>query len=125
MNYDNIPLRIKDTGQFCTWKYEQRKERMTKVPYNPATGQKASVDMPETFADFKTAVNAANAYSGIGFRVTDQIIAIDLDHCIKDDVLLSWAAEIVEHFGDTYIEISPSGTGLRSYPCTHAGWICI
>lgn len=44
MNYDNIPKRIKDTGQFCTWKYEQRKDCMTKVPYNPVTGRKASVD---------------------------------------------------------------------------------
>ena len=85
MNYDNIPQRIKDTGQFCTWKYEQRKERMTKVPYNPVTGQKASVDRPETFVDFKTAIKVANAYSGIGIHVTGQIIAIDLDHCIEDN----------------------------------------
>lgn len=37
MNYDNIPQLIKDTEQFCTWKYEQRKDHMTKVPYNPVT----------------------------------------------------------------------------------------
>lgn len=123
MNYDNIPQRIKDTGQFCTWKYEQRKGRMTKVPYNPLTGQKASVDRPETFVDFKTAVNAANAHSGIGIRVTGQIIAIDLDHCIEDDVLLPWASEIVEHFSDTYIEISPSGTGLRILALMPDGYV--
>lgn len=123
MNYDNIPQRIKDTGQFCTWKYEQRKERMTKVPYNPLPGKKASVDRPETFVDFKTAVNAANAYSGIGIRVTGQIIAIDLDHCIEDDVPLPWASEIVEHFSDTYIEISPSGTGLRILALMPDGYV--
>lgn len=40
MNYDNIPQRIKDIGQFCTWKYEQRKDCKTKVAYNPVTRQK-------------------------------------------------------------------------------------
>ena len=123
MNYDNIPQRIKDTGQFCTWKYEQRKERMTKVPYNPVTGRKASVDKPETFVDFNTAVNGANAYNGIGIRVTGQIIAVDLDHCIADDVLLPWASEIVERFRDTYIEISPSGTGLRILALMPDGYV--
>lgn len=123
MNYDNIPQRIKDTGQFCTWKYEQRKDRMTKVPYNPVTEQKASVDKPETFVDFNTAVNGANAYNGIGIRVTGQIIAIDLDHCIEDDVLLPWASEITGHFRDTYIEISPSGTGLRILALMPDGYV--
>ncbi|NCB94063.1 MAG: nucleoside triphosphatase [Clostridia bacterium] len=123
MNYDNIPQQIKDTGQFCAWKYEQRKDRMTKVPYNPVTGQKASVDKPETFVDFKTAVNAVSTYSGIGIRVTGRIIAIDLDHCIADDVLLPWASEIVERFRDTYIEISPSGTGLRILALMPDGYV--
>lgn len=113
MNCDNIPQRIKNTGQFYPWKYEQPKGHMTKVPYNPVVGQKASLDKPETFVDFKTAINAVNAYSGIGICVTGQIIAIDLDHCIEDDVLLPWASEIVEYFRNTYIEINPSGTGLR------------
>lgn len=123
MNYDNIPQRIRDTGQFCTWKYEQRKDRMTKVPYNPVTGQKASADKPETFVDFNTAVNGANAYNGIGIRVTGQIIAIDLDHCIEDDVLLPWASEIAKHFRDTYIEISSSGTGLRIIALMPDGYV--
>lgn len=52
------------------------------------TGQKASVYKPEAFVDFKTAVSAVSAYSGLGIRVTGQIIAIDLEHCIEDDVLL-------------------------------------
>lgn len=96
---------------------------MTKVPYNPVTGQKASVDKPETFVDFNTAVKAANAYSGIGIRITGQIIAIDLDHCIEDDVLLPWASEITERFRDTYIETSPSGTGLRILALMPDGYV--
>lgn len=41
------------------------------------------------------------------------MLAIDLDHCIKDGKLTTQAAYIVSHFKNTYIERSPSGTGLR------------
>ena len=58
MNYDNTPKFIKDTGQFCCWRYEKRKGRKTKVPYNSVTKCNACVDHPETFADYQTAVNA-------------------------------------------------------------------
>jgi len=113
MIYDNLPQLIKDTGQCCVWNLEKRKGRNTKVPYNPITGRHAYVDNPETFVDFETAVNAVSNYSGIGIRVNGRIIAIDLDHCIENGQLLSWAKEIVERFNNTYIEISPSGTGIR------------
>ncbi|OCN06373.1 nucleoside triphosphatase [Erysipelotrichaceae bacterium MTC7] len=111
--YDNLPQLIKDTGQCCVWNLEKRKGRNTKVPYNPITGRHAYVDNPETFVDFETAVNAVSNYSGIGIRVNGRIIAIDLDHCIENGQLLSWSKEIVEQFNNTYIEISPSVTGIR------------
>lgn len=113
MIYDNLPQLIKDTGQCCVWNLGKIKGRMTKVPYNPITGNRACVDNPETFVDFETAVNAASNYSGIGIRVNGRIIAIDLDHCIENSQLLQRAKEIVERFNNTYIEISPSGTGIR------------
>lgn len=122
MNYDNIPQLIKDTGQFCDWKYEQRKGRKTKVPYNALNHQKASVDKPETFVDFKTAVDAVSKYDGIGIRMNSNQGAIDLDHCIENGVLLPWACEIVCEFRSAYIEISPSGTGLRILFLVPAGY---
>ena len=42
-------------------------------------------------------------------------MGIDLDNCIEDGKLLPWAQEIVDRFGATYIEISPSGTGIRIF----------
>lgn len=73
----------------------------------------ASVSKPTTFIDFTTAVKTSIKYSGIGIRVSNRIIDIDLDHCIKDGAVLSWALTIVQMFPQTYIETSPSGTGLR------------
>ena len=123
MIYDNIPKFIKDTGQFCNWRYETRKGSKTKVPYNPITKRNASVNAPETFADFETVVGAVENYDGIGIRVNGRIIGIDLDHCVADGKMFSWAKEIVERFSDTYIEISPSGTGIRILALMPEGYI--
>ena len=71
------------------------------------------MNQPDTFTDFNSAMKVADSYDGIGIRVGAEIIAIDLDHCKDGDTLQPRAAEIVSHFQDTYIEVSPSGTGLR------------
>ena len=113
MNFNNIPQYVKDNAEFCCWRYETVNNKQTKVPYNPRTGIRASVSEPSTFTDFTTAVAASSNYSGIGIRVSNGIIGIDLDHCIKDGTTLPWALAIVQKFPQTYIEISPSGTGLR------------
>lgn len=113
MNVENIPTYLKAHASWCNFRYEERKGNMTKVPYNPATGYKAYVNKPETFTDFETAVSELKDYDGLGIRVDGIIIAIDLDHCIKDGKLTTQAADIVSHFKNTYIERSPSGTGLR------------
>lgn len=52
-------------------------------------------------------------YDEIGIRVDEKAIAIVLDHGIKDGKFTAWVSEIVSHFKNTYIETSPSGTGLR------------
>lgn len=113
VNSKNIPKYLKENAKFCNWKYETRDGNLTKVPYNPHTMNKASVNNLNTFTDFSSVINALNNFDGIGIRVDGKIIAIDLDHCIEEGKICSWAEEIVSHFQDTYIEISPSGKGLR------------
>lgn len=113
VNSKNIPKYLKENANFCNWKYETRDGNLTKVPYNPHTMNKASVNNLNTFTDFSFVINALNNFDGIGIRVDGKIIAIDLDHCIEEGKICSWAEEIVSHFQDTYIEISPSGKGLR------------
>ena len=113
MNVENIPSYLKEHASWYNFRYEEHKGNMTKVPYNPATGYKAYVNKPETFTDFETVVSALKDYDGLSIRVDGIIIAIDLDHCIKDGKLTTQAADIVSHFRNTYIERSPSGTGLR------------
>ena len=111
---DKIPQYLKDHGQFCNWKYELRNGNKTKIPYISGTTRKANVSDPATFTTFETAAYATG-YDGIGVRVCDRLVGIDLDHCIVDRKILPWAQEIVDRFAVTYIEISPSGVGIRIF----------
>lgn len=51
---------------------------------------------------------------GLGFVLNgDGVACIDLDHCLIGGRLEPWALDIVDRAGRTYIEVSPSGTGLH------------
>lgn len=113
MNFENIPTYLKEHASWCNFRYDRCKGNMTKLPYNPATGYKAYVNKPETFSDFDTAVLSLKDQDGLGIRVDGITIEIDIDHCIKAGKLTTQAVDIISHFKNTYIERSPSVTGLR------------
>ena len=118
VNFVNIPDALKHNASFCVWKLEKRSGRPTKVPYNPKTGAMAKANDPSTFTDFKTAMKAyaIGGWDGIGYRVSEGIGAIDIDHCIREDGSLNdVAASILGIFSSAYFERSPSGTGLRGF----------
>ena len=121
VNFVNIPKELKAVPSFCLWRSEKRNGHPTKVPYNPKPkqlGQFASTDDPTTFGTFLDAMKAyaMGDYDGIGFRVSEGIGAIDLDHCIREDGSLNdVAASVLSFFPDTYFEHSPSGSGLRAF----------
>lgn len=117
MNFQNIPDEMKAYHQWICWRYEDRQgDKPTKVPYNPLTGQLASVDDPNTWGDFNTVVSAVMqhvGYDGIGFMLTehDPYCFIDLDGS-SDAKVIERQNKIYEAF-DSYAERSPSGTGCH------------
>ena len=118
VNFVNIPDALKRNASFCVWKLEKRSGRPTKVPYDPKTRNMARTNDPSTFADFNTAMKAyaIGGWDGIGYRVSEGIGAIDIDHCIREDGSLNdVAASILGIFPSAYFEKSPSGTGLRGF----------
>ena len=115
MNYEqlsSLPAPVRKNGLFCCWRYEDRDGRKTKVPYNPATGQRTQSNNPDTFTSFTVATMAAVDYSGIGVGIFGELGAIDLDQCLTDSGVEPWAQDIVTTMG-SYTEVSPSGEGLR------------
>jgi hypothetical protein len=109
------PVDLIEVDQWVLW----RRERDTKVPYQP-NGKRASSTDLKTWRPYQDVYNAWQKYprhwAGIGFVFSehDPFAGIDLDACL-DCVgnLRAWARPIIERFADTYMEISPSGTGIK------------
>ena len=114
----NIPAELKTSCRFCVWKFEKRNGQKTKMPYNPANGDRARINDLRTFADFKTTLvtYAMGGYDGIGIAVGSGIGAFDIDHCIREDGTLNDTADtVLSIFPTAYVEKSPSGKGLRGF----------
>lgn len=119
MSYDAVPAALKARDQWVTWLFEEdpkHPEKPKKVPYNPKTGRRAESTNAQTWASFGVAVKAARQrqHSGVGyvFIKDDPYTGIDLDDCLIDGHLATWADEIVTTM-QSYTEVSPSGRGLK------------
>lgn len=109
--YDNLPLFLRENAHFCLWRYEQRKGKPTKVPYQ-VNGRRADSTDIATFSSFEDAIAVIDDYDGIGMGVFGKFIAIDIDDCVIDGKLTAMAQDIISTM-DSYTEYSPSGTGIR------------
>lgn len=85
-----------------------------KVPLTAGTGRPASSTDPATWASHTEAARSPYG-TGLGYVLAeeDDVVVIDLDHCLDGDQLAPWAAEILAACPPTYTEVSPSGTGLH------------
>lgn len=104
-------------AQWIVWKLEPRPgSKDTKVPYDPKTGQLASVTDPRTWGTYDDACRAFGygGFSGIGFVLTDgdPFAFIDLDDTHGDGEAYARQHKIFSQF-DSYSELSPSGRGLH------------
>lgn len=115
MKRAQIPDDMGEKDQFVVW----RREHGTKVPYT-IDGRRASSTDPTTWASVDEALAAArrnpSRWAGIGyvFHESDPFVGIDLDNCLDTDgTVKPWARGLVERFADTYMEVSPSGLGLK------------
>ncbi len=90
-----------------------------KVPYCPTSvSSMASVTNPDTWASFTQAQTAyeEGGYLGVGFVLAgDGIVGVDLDKCVHSGEPEKAALSLLDRVGCQYIELSPSGTGLRGF----------
>ncbi len=83
-------------------------------------GRRASSTDPKTWCSFELATSelAENPeqFAGVGFVFAndDPYCGIDLDNSFNHDgSLKAWAEEIVDNFAGGYMEVSPSGCGIK------------
>ena len=82
-----------------------------KVPIT-VEGDSASSTNPSTWSNYSEATRSKLG-DGLGFVLNgDGIICIDLDHCF-DGQPSEQAKTLIDSLPNTYVEISPSGTGLH------------
>jgi hypothetical protein len=119
---DNLPAALAPLttlDNWCVWKWAQKNNKWTKVPYQPSGAFARSNDRT-TWAAHSTVVDAATApgslYHGIGwfFDENVNVAAFDIDNCIDPEthLLHPWAEALVERCG-SYAEKTISGTGIR------------
>jgi hypothetical protein len=107
-------------NNWVLWKAVFKNGKWTKVPFNPKNGKPADSTDPATWGGLEAACHKLGAgdYDGIGFVVSEdnEIIGIDLDHCRDPQTgeVEPWAHEIIKSIA-SYSEISPSGTGVRTF----------
>ncbi len=121
LDKNTFPKELTALKQWVCWRLEPDKKsgRDTKVPYSPSSRYRASASNPSTWGTLDESVDAKDKYlfNGIGFVFTEEcgIIGIDIDHCLIDGQPNDVAMAILSKLPTTYIEISPSGTGLHIF----------
>jgi putative DNA primase/helicase len=100
-----------------------RSDKKTKVP-KTCGGFNASTTDQKTWCDLSAATAALadkpHLFDGIGFVLGEldaalNVGGIDLDTCIGEDGKIApWAAPIVAELA-TYVEVSPSGSGVKAF----------
>ena len=114
---ENVPEELRERPQWVCWRYEERDEKPTKVPYQP-NGKRATVTDLMTWWGFEHCVmEAAHHFDGVGFVFSsaDPFVGIDLDDCRDPETgaISEWAQKIIERVSEGYTEISPSGEGVH------------
>ncbi|ARV17050.1 hypothetical protein AEP_00084 [Curvibacter sp. AEP1-3] len=115
-----FPAELKALPRWVTWSAEGGKdEKPRKVPRCPKAPQRnASSTDPTTWGTFEEAAAAyqLHGHTGLGFVLNgDGISGVDIDHCIKEGTPEPAAIELLSSMNARYIEVSPSGTGLRAF----------
>lgn len=117
-----VPASMRAFPRWVGWRLEARNGKTTKVPVDLSTGAHAAVNDAATLGTFKQAVafymaHEADAEMGCGYVFTrgDGLVFVDLDHCLAKGEPKPWAAPLVAQLGVSYMEVSPSGTGLHAF----------
>jgi len=115
-----FPKELIEKKIWVCWRLEPNKDggKDRKVPYNPATGKPAKSNDPTTWGLYAQAQDAFDhyGYTGVGFMFEQSsgYVGVDIDHCYDQEKNeFNDVARAVMGKQPTYMEFSPSGTGIH------------
>jgi putative DNA primase/helicase len=117
----SFPQELTSRKQWVCWRLVPDKDgKDKKVPFNPITGKTAASNNPATWTDYATAADALERYgfTGLGFMFSkdDGLVGVDVDHCYDPATkMFNDTAKAIIARQPTYIELSPSGTGIHLF----------
>lgn len=116
----SFPRELLEREIWVDWRLTPDKDggKDRKVPFNPKTGKAAKSNDPASWGTYDQAVEARDhyGYTGIGFMFWPDadIVGVDIDHCYDPETgQFNETAQAVMAKQPTYIEFSPSGTGVH------------
>jgi len=120
-----VPEYLRERPLWLVWKYEWKadREEWSKVPKDGAGGgYNINATDPANGVAFETAAETYQAgdYDGLGI-ITDAdslLVGFDVDDCRDPDRPHASVPDVVSELVDTldtYVEVSPSGTGYRAF----------
>jgi hypothetical protein len=117
----SYPQELMERKQWVNWRLIPDKDgNDKKMPFNPITGKGATSNNPATWTDYATAADALERYgfTGLGFMFTkdDNLVGVDVDHCYDPTTkTFNDTAKAIIARQPTYMEFSPSGTGIHLF----------
>lgn len=112
MDLSKIPNRLRGEPYFCLMKFEKKpgKDKKDKVPYR-TNGTRADPTNPEHFTSLENVMKVFDkgGYDGIGIGVFDDVIAIDIDHCVEDGKLNDFARGELSAFKTELVATNNAG----------------
>jgi putative DNA primase/helicase len=126
VQFENIPIELKKTPRWVLWRLvevgDEGNKRWSKLP-TQTSGLPASSTNPKTWTDFLTVQDAYQShperFDGIGFvfNEDDNLVGIDLDDVYDShtNAFTNAAMQQLANSVDGYMEVSPSGTGVKIF----------
>jgi primase-polymerase (primpol)-like protein len=124
---DNIPELLKTIDRWIVWRAGPVKPngKFDKIPCSPATGIKINGLNPKNWLTYQDALTAYDQGKGDGIGIvlspehtitlngTDfHLVALDFDQCAAS---MNKLRELRLRLGNPYVEVSPSGRGIRIF----------
>ena len=122
-----IPAPLKGVDRWVVWRAGPLKPngKFDKIPCDPATGRNSDGQAPENWLTYQAALAAYDQgkADGIGIVLSSEhtiphsgsefyLVALDFDNCVGSNDSLK---ELWLSLGKPYVEVSPSGNGIRMF----------